>query len=81
MEEFADTKEDENKKIVHTYPLVQVSVSTLEVIHNIYLISETLSQWRSQDFYCNEVEGAFTQSHVPIVILIYYLLRNIFTEH
>jgi len=25
MEEFADAKEDENKKIVHTYPLVQVS--------------------------------------------------------
>lgn len=26
MEEFADTKEDENKKILHTYPLVRVSI-------------------------------------------------------
>ncbi|VVC33671.1 Dynein light chain, type 1/2 [Cinara cedri] len=24
MEEFADAKEDENKKIIHTYPLVRV---------------------------------------------------------
>lgn len=26
MEEFADAKEDESKKILHTYPLVQVSI-------------------------------------------------------
>jgi len=36
MEEFADAKEDENKKIVHTYPLVQVSVLTPEVMLIIY---------------------------------------------
>jgi hypothetical protein len=36
MEEFADTKEDENKKIVHTYPLVQVSVPTSELMLSIY---------------------------------------------
>jgi len=78
MEEFADTKEDENKKIVHTYPLVQVSVSTLEVIHNKYLIPRAVCQWRNQDFYCRGTgEGQFIQ----IVILIHYLLRNIFTEH
>jgi len=35
MEEFADAKEDENKKIVHTYPLVQVSVFISEVMLNI----------------------------------------------
>ncbi|CAH1738059.1 dynein axonemal light chain 4 isoform X1 [Aphis gossypii] len=39
MEEFADAKEDENKKIVHTYPLVQqcdmseeMKAETVEVI-------------------------------------------------
>jgi len=29
MEEFADVKEDENKKILHTYPLVRVSKTIL----------------------------------------------------
>ena len=77
MEEFADTKEDENKKIVHTYPLVQVSVSTLEVIHNIIYdnIPTAVGQWRSRDFIWGG--GQFVQ----ILILIHYLLRNIFTEH
>ncbi|XP_025411549.1 dynein light chain 4, axonemal-like isoform X2 [Sipha flava] len=39
MEEFADIKEDENKKILHTYPLVRVcdmseemKTETIEVI-------------------------------------------------
>jgi len=36
MEKFADAKEDENKKIVFTYPLVQMRVLTPEIILNIY---------------------------------------------
>lgn len=45
MEEFADAKEDENKKIVHTYPLVQVSVLTPEVMLNIYLCQHQDFGW------------------------------------
>lgn len=32
MEEFADAKEDENKKILHTYPLVRVSAQNINIV-------------------------------------------------